>query len=134
LQRIEADLILEEVCLGIFKQDSSIPIFTIHDGILTTEKHADFIEKFILDTYKSIMGVEPELKRESLNKLAARKGFQEYIQKKTEKVLSDIKASSCYQGVIPEIDDMLELYTSGLFDETPQLPFPLFVTIPMNTN
>jgi hypothetical protein len=132
LQSIEAYLILEEVCLGIFKHDSSIPLFTIHDGVLTTAKHADFVGTFMLDTYKSIMGVEPELKRESLNKQAAKKGFQEYIKKKTLDILNDIQASSYYHEVVPSVFDVLELYMSGLFDETPQLPFPHFVTIPMN--
>jgi hypothetical protein len=91
LQKVESTILLKEVCYKIFEHNTSIPLFTIHDGIMTTAKYADVVEKFILDTYKSIVGVEPTLSKEVMNNRNAGANFKKYVQKKLDEILVELK-------------------------------------------
>lgn len=90
LQKVESKILLGEVCKTIFTKDSSIPMFTIHDGIMTTIEHANQVEEIIKGTYKSIIGVEPELSKEYMTHENAYRGFQDYAKKKVREILVEM--------------------------------------------
>ncbi|GHV15637.1 hypothetical protein FACS1894179_04310 [Bacteroidia bacterium] len=65
LQYLEAQLILHGVCRIIGEENPDIPLFTIHDSIITTEEHVDFILQIMRDVIRDAIGCEPMIKIES---------------------------------------------------------------------
>lgn len=64
LQYLEAQLILHNICKIIADSNPDIPLFTIHDSIITTEKHVDFVHQVMQDVIKDAVGSEPTIKIE----------------------------------------------------------------------
>jgi hypothetical protein len=54
LQRIEAFLILENVCNKLHKEFPSVPFFTIHDSILTTQSNINLLQNYSSYTINKI--------------------------------------------------------------------------------
>lgn len=65
LQRLEAELILDKVCVRINKAYPHIPIFTIHDSIVTTEKYLTVVQNFVKKIMRQNVGASPQLKVET---------------------------------------------------------------------
>ncbi len=66
LQNLEAEIVLHKACVEIHENRPDIPLFTIHDSIVSTTENADFI-KGILDKYlrDAVTGdKEPKFKKE----------------------------------------------------------------------
>lgn len=64
LQKLEAKLVLHKACKIIATIRPSIPIFTLHDSIITTEDNVEFVEKVLCNVLKIKIGVKPPLKLE----------------------------------------------------------------------
>lgn len=64
LQFIEAKLILHIVCKTIAEETPDIPLFTIHDSILTTENYADHVQDRMLTIIDETIGIRPRIKKE----------------------------------------------------------------------
>jgi hypothetical protein len=64
LQNIEADCILDYSTKLISKQNPEIPLFTIHDSIVTTSDNIEIVEKQFRKYLRKYFGIIPELKRE----------------------------------------------------------------------
>jgi hypothetical protein len=64
LQRIEADLILDKACRIISDANQDIPLFTLHDAIITTEEHVYFVEMVMKNVLTEAIGISPEIKIE----------------------------------------------------------------------
>ncbi len=82
LQRIEAYLILRKVANEVRKLNNNIPLFTIHDSILTTEEHIETIRETMIDVYKKSLGVIPELKETVYKENNAFSEINDYIASK----------------------------------------------------
>jgi len=54
LQRLESWFVLERVCNKIFTERPEVPIFTIHDAILTTPNEVEYLKSVIQDEALSI--------------------------------------------------------------------------------
>lgn len=61
LQRMESYMILEVITKKIFNVDSSIPLFTIHDSIVTTTNNVDFVRGVMEDEIINFTGLKPTL-------------------------------------------------------------------------
>lgn len=64
LQKIETELVLDEVCKIISEANPSIPIFTLHDAVITTENHIEFVEMVMKEVLAEAIGLNPTIKRE----------------------------------------------------------------------
>lgn len=64
LQRLEAELVLDRACKIINRLKPNIPLYTLHDSIITTEENVDFIELIMSKVLKKQIGIKPNLKIE----------------------------------------------------------------------
>ncbi len=64
MQRIESDLIINNVCRKLYRDYPCIRILTIHDSILTTEKYLDAVRGTIGEIFLSKYGIEKKIKKE----------------------------------------------------------------------
>lgn len=68
MQNVEASIFIGAVCQRLMKLRPRMPVFTIHDSILTTEEHAAFVKEVIMHVFKKI-DIHPTLKIESYTSL-----------------------------------------------------------------
>lgn len=61
MQRAEAHLMIDTVCLRLMKHHPEIPVVTIHDSILTTSAHLPAVKRIILEEFAR-SGLQPTLK------------------------------------------------------------------------
>jgi hypothetical protein len=90
LQGIEATFILEKICGSLSKEYPDIPLYTIHDGIITTEEYAVLLEEKIKEVYENSHGLVPAIKKEHLHPDVAKKSLQMYSDEKAESFLTEI--------------------------------------------
>ncbi len=65
LQHLEADCVLDYTCKAISKEFPTIPLFTIHDSIITINSKYDTIESQVKTLFTEYCnGIEPNLKKE----------------------------------------------------------------------
>lgn len=61
LQRIESQVILLTITKRIAKENPDLPIFTIHDSIVTTKGNEGYIQKVMEEEMSKIFGFPPQL-------------------------------------------------------------------------
>jgi len=60
LQAIESEIILHRCCKRIWEEgNKNVPIFTIHDSIITTKEHEDFVKRIMFEELNKCIGVSP---------------------------------------------------------------------------
>jgi hypothetical protein len=60
LQRIESYLLLERICSRIASERPFIPIFTIHDSIVTTVGNEDYVKSVMKEELENSIGTAPQ--------------------------------------------------------------------------
>jgi hypothetical protein len=65
LQRIESHLILKEITKRIAKEEPELPIFTIHDSIITTLGKENYVSQVIQDEMEKRIGSRPAVSIEN---------------------------------------------------------------------
>ena len=66
LQRVESHLVIDQIVPRFHEECPNAPIFTIHDSIITDEKHSLKLEKIMRETLLRETQIEPGLKVEKL--------------------------------------------------------------------
>lgn len=66
LQRIESEIMIQRVCRRISKEQPTLPIFTIHDSIVTTDGNQDYVSKVIEEEAYKLTGLKVSLGIERL--------------------------------------------------------------------
>lgn len=64
LQNLEADLILNQTCKIISEKNSEIPLYTLHDSIITTEENVEFVQNEMISVLSQNLGISPSIKVE----------------------------------------------------------------------
>ena len=64
LQKLESELVLERACVRINSETPNVPIFTLHDSIITTEEHVEYVEAVLKEILTNNIGEAPNLKLE----------------------------------------------------------------------
>ena len=67
LQRIESEIMIQNVCKRISLEHPALPIFTIHDSVLTTDGNQEYVAKIIKEEAFKITGLKVSLGIEILN-------------------------------------------------------------------
>lgn len=67
LQRMESYIVLDRICKRISLERPNLPIFTIHDSVITTKGNEDYVKGIMLEELRNCIGYEPKLKIESWN-------------------------------------------------------------------
>lgn len=70
LQNLEAKLVLHTACRIISEQKPEIPLFTLHDAIITTEGNEEFVREVLYDVLLNAIGIPPTLKFERWERVA----------------------------------------------------------------
>lgn len=66
LQRVESHLVIDQIVPRFHEECPNAPIITIHDSIITDEKHSSILEKVMRETLLKETQIEPGLKVEKL--------------------------------------------------------------------
>lgn len=61
LQRIESFLLLDKICHRISQERPDIPLFTIHDNVVTTLGNEEYVKSVMRGELERIMGAAPQL-------------------------------------------------------------------------
>ena len=64
LQRLESDMILRTICKRIISEKPDIPIFTIHDSIMTTDENVNYVKQVMIEEFANRFGIVPSFKIE----------------------------------------------------------------------
>lgn len=64
LQNLEAKLVLHKACKIISEERPDLPIFTIHDSIVTTEGNEEYVNGVLHEVLNRHIGLPPSLKNE----------------------------------------------------------------------
>lgn len=64
LQNLEAELVLHKACKIISEKRPEIPLFTLHDAIITTEGNEEYVKEVLYDVLLNAIGIPPTLKLE----------------------------------------------------------------------
>jgi hypothetical protein len=67
LQRIESEIMIQNVCKRISLEQPTLPIFTIHDSVLTTDGNQEYVAKIIKEEAFKLTGLKVSLGIEILN-------------------------------------------------------------------
>lgn len=65
LQRAESYLVLDVVCREFIQRYPSVPVFTIHDAVITYEEYLPDLQKIVLGRFQEITGVKVGIKNKS---------------------------------------------------------------------
>ncbi|MGM9508974.1 hypothetical protein ACS5NO_14660 [Larkinella sp. GY13] len=64
LQNLESEIFLNRIARRIAQERPDLPIFTIHDSIVTTVENEAFVETIMREELEKAIGIRPFLKRE----------------------------------------------------------------------
>jgi len=64
LQQIESHLVLQVITKRIARERPTMPLFTIHDSIVTTEGNENYVQEIIIQEMKKAVGFGPGLRIE----------------------------------------------------------------------
>jgi phosphoenolpyruvate carboxylase len=107
-------------------------MYTIHDNIITTKKGALLVEKIIKDTYKELIGVEPDLRKEEMTPQNAFNEFNKYITKKTIEICKDLRIEYKEEKAKMTIEDLQDVVKSKCFKKVKPIELhDLIVVMPL---
>jgi hypothetical protein len=70
LQGIEARIVIDGALARIAREMPGVPVFPVHDCLMTLERHATEVERIMAEEFKAAMGMAPSFKVETKTKTA----------------------------------------------------------------
>lgn len=64
LQNLEAELVLHKACKIISKEQPEVPIFTLHDSIITTKDNAKYVKRVLSEVLLDAIGIAPKIEED----------------------------------------------------------------------
>jgi hypothetical protein len=84
LQKIEAKMLLHKVAKKVYDINPEIPLFTIHDSILTTKKYANTLKSILENEYKNLLGFIPQFEKTEYSEHNAFNEIAKYTKSKVD--------------------------------------------------
>jgi hypothetical protein len=100
LQKIEAQILLHKVAKKVFDLNPDIPLFTIHDSILTTTAHEKTLSSILEDEYKKHLHFVPQFEKTYYSEHNAWVEIKKYIESKVDQC--NLELSKGGNIVLPE--------------------------------
>jgi hypothetical protein len=91
LQKIEAQLLLHKVAGRIFQKNKAIPIYSIHDSLVTTRTYTREVESVIYSVYKEELGIAPQLEKSIWSIDSAYRDMKKYASRKIDDAMLQIQ-------------------------------------------
>ncbi len=91
LQKIEAQMLLHRVAKRVYDINPDIPLFTIHDSILTTRQHASTLKLILEDEYQKLLGFIPQFEKTEYSEHNAWGEINKYTKSKVDQ--ADVEIS-----------------------------------------
>jgi hypothetical protein len=113
LQKVEADMLLNRTCKAVFKESPDLPLFSIHDGIITLETEKERVKELLEQTYQAEFGNIPQMSIHPLDPVQAVVEKRKYAKEKMQHSFSPgsfIKTSEPPTGEKPYLGIDAELY------------------------
>ena len=85
LQKLEAQMLLHKVAKKVYDVNPDIPLFTIHDSILTTKQHASTLKCILEDEYQKLLGFIPQFEKTEYSEHNAWGEIAKYTKSKVDK-------------------------------------------------
>lgn len=108
LQRIESVCVMEHVALEINKDHPDIPLFSIHDSLMTTEGNEGKVAEYMDRILTQLVGVKPGLKTEYMNAAEAQNDYQKLLSKDYDKMGKKRKKGSAPLIPVAEVQARLK--------------------------
>lgn len=64
LQAMEAEIVLNRIARRLLNEKRTMPLFTIHDCIVTTPSHVEYVKQVMCEEFAKCIGAPPHLKLE----------------------------------------------------------------------
>ena len=84
LQKLEAQMLLHRVAKRVYDVNPDIPLFTIHDSILTTKQHASTLKCILEDEYQKLLGFIPQFEKTEYSEHNAWGEIAKYTKSKVD--------------------------------------------------
>jgi hypothetical protein len=84
LQKIEVKMLLEVVAGAIYDADPGIPLYSIHDSLVTTASHMPVVREILNREYTRVLGVSPRLEEKSWSPHTAYMDIRQYVKSKVD--------------------------------------------------
>jgi hypothetical protein len=84
LQKLEAQMLLHRVAKRVYDVNPDIPLFTIHDSILTTKQYASTLKSILEDEYKKLLGFIPQFEKTEYSEHNAWGEITKYTKSKVD--------------------------------------------------
>jgi len=84
LQKLEAQMLLHRVAKKVYDVNPDIPLFTIHDSILTTKQHASTLKCILEDEYQKLLCFIPQFEKTEYSEHNAWGEIAKYTKSKVD--------------------------------------------------
>ena len=84
LQKLEAQMLLHRVSKRVYDVNPDIPLFTIHDSIITTKQHASTLKYILEDEYQKLLGFIPQFEKTEYSEHNAWGEIAKYTKSKVD--------------------------------------------------
>lgn len=91
LQRLESAVVLEKICKRIYERNPGVFMLTIHDSIITTTDHSNYVKEIMETVLNEEIGSTPGLKVEPLDHRCVMDGFDEFIDTEWIEMMNAVK-------------------------------------------
>lgn len=96
LQKIEAHMLLHRISKRVYDVSPQIPLFTIHDSILTTKQHEKTLKSILEEEYKILLGFIPQFEKTEYSEFNAWEEINQYTKRKVDEADIDIISEKAY--------------------------------------
>jgi hypothetical protein len=84
LQKLEAQMLLHRVAKRVYDVNTDIPLFTIHDSILTTLQYSSTLKSILQEEYNQLLGFIPQFEKTEYSEHNAFREIAKYTKSKVD--------------------------------------------------